>query len=129
MLASKPKRVVDLYDWLPTYGETRVEFVARELTLQVEVFYDSASGSEEKKKLVFGGVCAFFVSSVPGVELLRFQYEGTDASGALVEFENSEAARMWRESAPWRSTRHYQVFFLAANMRLEVFAEEFRLEG
>lgn len=127
MLATNPKRIADLYEWLPSYGETRVEIVTRELTLEVDIFYDSESGSERRKKLVFNGVCSFAMSSVPGAELMRIKYEGIDASGALVEFENSEAAQAWREHATWKGTRHYQVFFLAANKRLEVFAEECRL--
>lgn len=129
MLASKPLKICDPYEWLPSHGETKVEFTAKGLTLEAEVFYELAMGSEGKKKLVFDGVCSFAVSAAPGVEITRIEYEGLDASGCLVEFDDSEAARMWDQHFSWekKTIRHFQIWFLSANEQLVVFAEKYRL--
>jgi hypothetical protein len=126
MIAKKTKVVFDLYMWLPHYGETRIEFTAKDRQLEVAVFYDNEADSESSKTITFSGVAWFMVSAVPGVEITKCNYDGIDATGSLIEFEHSEAALMWQNCLPWRDkiVRHYQVFFLSENKRLEVFAEE-----
>jgi hypothetical protein len=129
LFAGGPNVVADLYEWLPPYGETAVSFRCEGLDLFVEVSYDDESNgvAEEKKRTVrFSGVCAFYVAACPGVDLTCVKYSDGTGSGAVVEYTESEAARMWREKLEHRQRpiRHFQVFFLAENRRLEVFAEE-----
>jgi len=125
MKISKPKRIIELNEWLPSYGETSVALKTQGLQLVLSVTYDGER-EEQVKQIEFDGVSSFFVSSVPGVDLLKCTYEEIDISGSLIEFENSEAAKMWQVSVK-RPIRHYQIFFLAENKRIEVFAEEVRL--
>lgn len=127
--AGSPKVVLDLYEWLPAHGETTVSFRCDGLELVVEVSYDDESSGAtalNKRAVRFTGVCAFYVVASPGVDLMRVKYSNMTVSGAVVEYTNSEAARMWQERLDHRQRpiRHYQVFFLAENRRLEVFAEE-----
>lgn len=128
MLAQNPKSVFDLYEWLPSYGETTVEVSTIAQSLVVAVAYELDSGLEGNRKLIFDGVSSFLISGVPGIELMRITYDAVEDTGAVVEFENSEAAVMLRETTPWKHVRHYQVYFLSTNKRLEVFAEQCRLE-
>lgn len=121
--------MLDLYEWLPPYGETAVSLRCEGLELMVEISYDVESSGVttlEKRTVRFTGVCAFYVAASPGVDLTRVEYSEVTPSGAVVEFVDSEAAHMWQDSLGHRQRpiRHYQVFFLAENRRLEVFAEE-----
>lgn len=127
--AGRPKVVLDLYEWLPPHGETSVSFHCQGLDLVVEISYDDESSEAAatlNKTIRFAGVCAFYVVASPGAEITRVQYSELRASGAVVEYTESEAARMWQDALAHRQKpiRHYQVFFLAENRRLEVFAED-----
>ena len=69
MLASKPKEVLNLYEWLPPYGETSVSFRMPEAHLEVDVFYDYRSEGPtqlRKKTLIFTQVCFFHGVVVSG---------------------------------------------------------------
>ena len=59
----------------------------------------------------------------------RVTYANIDVSGALVVYPDSEATRLWQRRLSHRQKplQHYQIFFLAENTRLEVFAEEFQV--
>jgi len=131
MIAGNPHSVLNLYEWLPSYGETKVSFRAEGSELTVDIFHDSKSDKSiaVKRTLSFTGVCCFFVTVIPGVAFTQFEYERADNSGALIEFENSEAARKWQKQLPWRETpiRHFQLFFASLNQQVEVFAENFHL--
>jgi hypothetical protein len=63
---------------------------------------------------------------VPGVSLLNVTFEKV-AIGHLVEYEDSEAARAWSEHFH-RRIRHFQLFFLYENQRLDVFGEAYSLQ-
>lgn len=132
MLASKPKEVLNLYEWLPPYGETSVSFRMPEAHLEVDVFYDYRSEGPtqlRKKTLIFTQVCFFMVSSSPGVLMSRSDCEGPAADGSLMEFTDSEPARLWQRhfGGNRNRIRHFCLFFLAENRRLEVLAEDCRL--
>jgi hypothetical protein len=133
MLASKPpKIVVDLYEWLPPYGETSVSLRTEGLTLEVNIFYGYSSDGPEKlrkKTLAFTSVSSFAMASFPGVATTAIRREGSTVDGSLVEFTDSEAARQWQKhwSRSTKPVRHFHLIFLAQNRQLEVFAEDCQL--
>lgn len=131
MQASAQTPVMDPYDWLPSYGETKVSFRYESSTLDTEIFYDHEADDRtetRKKVLRFSGVCAFFVAASPGVEITCINYTGRAASGELVEYLQSDGACLWRDHLKTKSQiRHFQMFFMSANKRLEVFAEDWQL--
>ncbi len=126
MYVSHPKEVLDLYDWLPSYGETKMSLKFEELTLSVDIFYDSDLSTElEKKTIYFTGVCDFLVSSTPGVDITCFKYEPWNSLGCIVEFTNSEAAELWKKhfKPNERQIKHFHFYLLSVNQQIEVFAE------
>ena len=128
--AGKFKPVMNLFEWLPPQGELRTVLRHDGAELHVEVFYEDESDATEKSKaIVFTGVCSFFASSTPGVDLLALHYDQVAMDGSLVEFEDSEAAMAWSEHFQYRRVRHFQLYFLYANQRLEVFAEACHLQA
>jgi hypothetical protein len=120
--------LINLYDWLPPYGETKVRLSCDGLLLDVDVFFDSTERDElEKKTLRFRNTCFFSLSSSPGVDMCRYSCDmNLAASGALIEFQKSDAVEAWQEhfGIGTREIRHFQLFFLSENKRLDVLAED-----
>jgi hypothetical protein len=128
MHAGQPTPVFHLCKRLPSYGENRVNIRSDGTELFVDILHDGPDDSPEQSlTLAFRHVCCFHFASVPGVNLLDIEYEKSSSVSDLVEFEDSEAAKAWTEhfSGSKSRVRHFQVFFLSANNRLEVFAEDF----
>lgn len=129
MIALDSKQVLDLYQWLPSYGENSVTCIYKDGNLNVEILYDSNnSDSEEKKTIVFKHACFFSCSSFPGVEMMDIKYGDIGNTGGLNEFAVSTGKDLW--SAHYRhlgidDIRHFFILFLAVNKRIEVFAAEF----
>lgn len=130
--ALEPKIVHDLYNWLPSYGESKVVCHYDNRILNVDIFYEVDNSDELlKKTLVFTNVCFHLFSACPGVDLLNINYQGHKLPlGSLIEFEKSEASKKWNEHFEWAKTsyRHFKLFFIAENYRLEVFAQQFDLK-
>ena len=122
------KTLMDLYEWLPPYGETSIStrFDGNELSVDV-VYDDEDSSSERSKTIRFTGVCSFMISLIPGVNLSALIFENIPQSGHLVEYENSEAAKAWTEYLKYRQVRHYRVYFSSENRFLEVFAGSWQI--
>jgi hypothetical protein len=97
MNVGKARIVHNLYEWLPSYGETRVSFRCSGLELVVSIVYDSATGVESSRTITFGHVCFYNVSLSPGVNLLDIEYDDVLLPGNLIEFENSSAAAAWND--------------------------------
>ncbi|MBB5574990.1 MULTISPECIES: hypothetical protein [Rhizobium] len=117
--------VLDLYEWLPGHGETRVEIRMEGAELIVAVTYDDEA-IERERKLRFSSVCSFYLQTFPGPTMLGI--ETGDANpilrGVLVEYPDSEAAAAWRRHFNHsRSVRHYSIAFLAENLLLAVWAD------
>ncbi len=126
MRASHPKSVFPLSERLPSYGENRVNIRSEGADLFVDIFYDGPGSSAEKMvTLSFLHVCSVYFSAAPGVNLLTIEYDRSGSLRDLVEYEHSEAANSWSAhfSDSRNRIRHFQVYFLTANKRLEVFAE------
>jgi hypothetical protein len=70
MKARSPISVLNLYQWLPGYGENSVSVVLTDADLIVDVLYDSNSDAEERISLNFSKTCFFCMSSFPGVDLI-----------------------------------------------------------
>jgi hypothetical protein len=132
MHAGSPEVICDLYEWLPSYGESKVTCSFEGMDLRVTVFYDGASPDSERKVLHFSGVCAFALSAFPGEAPMSFECTDSKAPlGSLVEYKQSEAAERWRAhfGVADRRIRQFQVIFMSDNTRLDVFAEAFCLEA
>ncbi|HEY4784836.1 MAG TPA: hypothetical protein VIH57_02250 [Bacteroidales bacterium] len=126
MKAEKPEVIFNLYDWLPSYGENKVKLNLEEDNLSIDVFFDSKEDSPElKRTLYFSNVCYFVYSSIPGVELMNINYSKPKDLGSLLEYKESDAANNWNAHFNFSNhrVRHYQLFFLSQNKRLEVFAQ------
>lgn len=126
--------VLNLYDWLPPYGESGVRYWSDRMDWIVEIEYDAddiASEGVKRRELRFQGVCAFYKQSFPGPFLLRINHgEGGVAPelGSLIEYPESDAAVAWtRHFGARRLIKHYRIIFLAENTLVEVFAEGFAL--
>jgi len=128
METGRSVEILDPYDWLPAYGETAVELCLRHGDLIVRIEYDETDGGEPRaKEMIFRSVCAVHESSVPGVNLLDLGYSVEDATPltSLVEYPDSEAALAWTTHfGNSRACRHYRIYFMAENLKIEVFAQE-----
>jgi hypothetical protein len=127
MHAGLPKLAFHLSGQLPSYGENRVNLRSNGTDLFVDILHDGPSDSPEQTlTLAFSQVCCFHFAAVPGVNLLNIDYEKANSLSDVIEYEESEAAKAWSEHRSWskRRIRHFQAYFVSANNRLEVFAEE-----
>lgn len=132
MIISKPKIILNPYDWLPSYGETEIAIRFKGSELAVDVFYDSNIETIKtpiKKTILFTRACSFNFTSTPGVKLTNFEYQDAKLQkgtlGSLIEYESSEAAQKWQEHfhRSKAAIRHFEMWFLSANQSLTVFAE------
>ena len=61
MKIGKPKKVLDPYDWLPGFGESRIELRRGDkLDLNLDVVYESDGGVEKKRTIIFKSAWAYF---------------------------------------------------------------------
>jgi len=61
--------VLDLYEWLPGYGENCVDIRTKGAELSVVIAYDGEKG-ELKKELAFTHAAAFYKTAFPGPNIL-----------------------------------------------------------
>lgn len=129
MIASNPSVVIDLNSLLPPEGENEVSFECDKSRLRITVKYDNDSNITVDKniKIVFDGVVQMHYSTVPGVELFNVQYKA-NAVGKVIEYKYSEAASAWSAHFGW-AVRHYHVYFLNTNKRIDVFSTECSIES
>lgn len=128
--------VLDLYNWLPPYGETRVKMHSEGLSYIVEIEFDSenaCSGSDLKIKLIFESVCSFYKAASPGANVKNIEYgkPADDSSlGTLMEYPNSKVALAWqRHFGGHQEVKHYKIVFLSANVVIEILAKGVIMEG
>jgi len=90
--------VENLYDWLPSEGESNISFNYADNNVTIEVEYCDRNDTEVrlKRNLVFDRVSYFFKGSIPGPDFLSFQFgeEKLDV-GSLVEIKSSEFAEKY----------------------------------
>ncbi|MDR2220541.1 MAG: hypothetical protein LBE24_08195 [Methylobacillus sp.] len=132
MEAGHSIEILNPYEWMPGHGENSVEISTEGLSLIIVVTYDGDNGVEQRKKITFTGVNAFYKASFPGPYMLRITHSVKDKEnislGSLVEFPRSEAARAWTDY--WskscgiiKRVKHYTWMFTSENLMVEVFAE------
>ncbi|MHC8349442.1 hypothetical protein ACYZT7_08695 [Pseudomonas sp. RT4P38] len=144
MKISQPKLVLNPYEWLPGFGESKVSFrsVGVDLVLDVEYENDTfdADGNEGvsivRREIVFKCVHSFIKFPFPGDVIFKFLGDSSEFGlGELTEFRESEFVRKSLDS--WRlltsleppRLRHFSIQFLAENMAFHVLAEEVFLSG
>ncbi|WP_145316649.1 hypothetical protein [Pseudomonas sp. SJZ080] len=144
MKISQPKLVLNPYEWLPGFGESKVSFrsVGVDLVLDVEYEKDifDADGSEElsivRREMVFKNVHSFIKLPFPGSVLFSFLGDASEFGlGELTEFRESDFVRNSLDS--WRlltsleppRLKHFSIQFLAENMAFHILAEEVFLSG
>ena len=133
MEAGRCIKILDPYEWLPGYGENSVHIHMDGMDLTVFVAYDSEDGTQKQKKIKFNKVGGFYKGSFPGPKMLGVTYNTKDDEnifiGNLVEFPESEAARIWTAhfKGIW-TVKHYKWTFLSENTMLEIFAEGVQIE-
>jgi hypothetical protein len=127
MIAKNPISVFNLYEFLPSYGESSVSIVYIDNHLLVEILYDSdVSDTFKKITVTFFDVCFFAFSSYPGVKILNIENEKSDNMGEIIQYTKSEAAEKWSEYLTFStSLNHYKVHFLAENKQIEIFSTGF----
>jgi len=129
MTANKPIVVFDPYKLFPPYGENSITFSYMSMEFILNIFFDSKDSDTEEKKIVirFTNCCFFLFTSIPGIEMTSLIYETNTNIGSLVDYKESEAAKNWNTHFGYNDQRikHYQIFFLSDNSRLELFAQNF----
>lgn len=138
MKISRPKLILDPYEWLPGYGESRVSFHSTGLDVIVDVEYekDVVTNSEEvtlrfKRSIVFHYARYFIREPFPGGSILEFVGDLSGLHvGKLTEFVDSELVaenlKSWRVSSIHESPklRHFSIQFLSENYAFHVLARD-----
>ncbi len=91
--------IVDLFEWMPPYGENSVAVVISDDTVKLEISFDETNNASTKT-LSFGRTRYFSKGSFPGVgrvELTHPYKLDEFRSGSVIEIEDSTLAREWNE--------------------------------
>lgn len=125
---------MDPYDWLPGYGESRLECYTAGVQLHVLVCYDDLTGGKSllKRILTFLKVSTFEYGSAYGPRKSIIEYEIDRSTGVrdgqLIEFEKSDVAAAWTKfHNGTRFTKHFEIYFAGEEKYLRVFAESWSL--
>jgi inactivated superfamily I helicase len=130
MKAKDPITVLDIYKWLPDYGENAISVTLESSNLIINILHDSVNESNEDGLAInFSNTCSFFFSSFPGIDTTCINYVKYQELGNLVEFQDSDAANKWSSQLNFLDKiRHYQILFLSENKRIDVFATGFSFQ-
>ncbi|WP_286916094.1 MULTISPECIES: hypothetical protein [Pseudomonas] len=138
MKIGQPKLILDPYEWLPGYGESRVSFhsVGSDVLLDIEYEKEVVVDSEEvvlalRREIAFKSVRCFIREPFPGGAIFEFEGDsGEFRLGKLTEFIDSEWVR--NNLKAWRSVssheppklRHFSIQFLSENLAFHVLAAD-----
>ena len=119
---------IDLNECLPGWGENCLVVQSSDGNLNIEVFYDGGSGSEETRILIFSRYSFYSVGSFPGVSSLAHEYDANFYNtGCVVRVQSSELSvdwkKHWEASGLNRNCNHYMIFWGAENKVVHVIAE------
>lgn len=136
MKIGQPKLILDPYEWLPGYGESRVSFhsVGSDVILGIEYEKEVIVDSEEivltlRREVAFKSVRCFIREPFPGGAIFEFYGDPSEFRlGKLTEFTDSELVR--NNLKAWRSVssheppkfRHFSIQFLSENLAFHVLA-------
>ena len=138
MIISKPKSILNPYEWLPRYGESKVSFRSEGTNVLLDIEYErevlDGDGNENilslTREICFKRVNAFVKTPFPGSAIFEFEGEpGEFRLGELTEFTQSEWVRSSLSS--WRSKsshappaiRHFSIQFMSENLAFHILAE------
>lgn len=138
MKIGKPKLILNPYEWLPGYGESKVSFRSVDGDVILDVEYERyASGVDGvdivqylRREIVFKSVQV--VMRVPFPGSVFFEFEGDPIEfrlGELTEFLESELVRsnmkfchsVYADGSS--KVRHFNIQFLSENVAFHVLAE------
>ncbi|NWB51308.1 hypothetical protein [Pseudomonas gingeri] len=139
MIISKPELVLNPYEWLPGYGESKVSFHSEGPNVLLDIEYEKEVlddyGNEIvlslKREIVFK--CARAFIKVPFPESAIFEFEGESSGfrlGELTEFTQSEwvsnslSAWCLKSSHTPPKVRHFSIQFMSENIAFHILAEE-----
>lgn len=132
MKIGMPRSVVDLYEWLPGYGESAVAAATDGTNLRLTVRYERDSGNVVQlmeRDLLFVFAPVFLRHPFPGSFLFEMIGSADGLTlGHLSELGFSEFCQRYVASQPIPSlsrlppVRHYAVQFLAENLGFHVLA-------
>lgn len=136
MKISKPKALLDTYDWLPGYGESAVSLRIDGPDAILAVDYDGCSSGGDsplrlRREIIFRSCKDIVQESFPGRSV--FEYVGeVDCYnvGELVEFEESEfidKAVARNIGASRLGLKHFCVQFMSENVAFHVIAADVEL--
>ena len=138
MKIGHPKLILNPYEWLPGYGESKVSFrsIGTDVVLDIEYERDvpGVEGADTvqnlRREIVFKSVRAFVRVPFPGSMFFDFYGDSSKFGlGELTEFMGSEWVRSSVEvcgsvSAGGSSeVRHFSIQFLSENVAFHVLAD------
>ncbi|WP_155402032.1 hypothetical protein [Pseudomonas fluorescens] len=139
MKIGKPKLILNPYEWLPGYGESKVSFrsVGADVILDVEYERDvpGVDGTDAvrslRREIVFKFVRDFVRTPFPGSAFFEFDGDSSKfALGELTEFVDSELVRTSLEARRFVSgggppgVRHFSIQFLSEKIAFHILAED-----
>lgn len=136
MKKGQPRLIMDPYEWLPGYGESRVSFhsVGLDVILDIDYEKEILVDNEEvvlalRREITFNYVRCFIRGPFPGVSLFELDSVPSEFKlGKLTEFADSEWLRdnlkTWSLVSSHESPkfRHFSIQFLSENVAFDVLA-------
>lgn len=138
MKIGQPKLILDPYEWLPGYGESKISHhsVGSDVILNVEYEKEVVIDSEEvvldlRREVEFKSVRCFIREPFPGNTIFEFDGDPSELHlGKMTEFMDSELVR--NNLTAWRSVsshappklRHFSIQFLSENITFHVLAAD-----
>jgi len=133
MKIGNPIQILNPYDWLPGFGESKVCFYSAGLDVIVDISYERAgAGADEtllvRRELRFKNVSHFLKLPFPAIDFFQFAGDASEfALGALTEFRRSDLLSLGGVSFESGRIKHFSIQFLSENLSLHVIAEEVSL--
>lgn len=129
MKLSKPRKLLDLDDFLPSDGENRIEMYYSGGVLSLDIFYEvaGAESGEVKKCIRFSQAKYFFKTPFPGYSFFTCP-DDRDMSllSSLVEYEQSDMLEK-EGGSKGAGYRHFRLFLHSTGVAINVIAKFFEV--
>jgi len=126
---NKIKTIFNPYDYLPTYGENKLDLFFKNGKLRIDVYFDSSNGNENKFSISFNKTVYHLYQDFPGIVMSKINHPHYLDFDNLVEFEVSNVKTAWEKHFNGKfKLRHFKIFFTSQNKLLEVISEDFNIE-
>lgn len=137
MKISQPKLILNPYEWLPGYGESKVSFRSAGTDVILDVEYErdvqgvESAGAVQslRREITFKSVRAFMKVPFPGSIIFEFDGDSNKFGlGELTEFLDSELVKIMGVGLSVSVgesplVRHFSIQFLSENVAFHVLAE------